>query len=63
MAGDAVVYAESGGLEEMGAEVARLCADGALRRELAARGRRRALELTWETSEAALLEAYAGLWR
>jgi glycosyltransferase involved in cell wall biosynthesis len=61
MAGDAVLYAESERLEDMADLVARLAADGDLRARLAARGRARALELTWERSEAALLGAYGEL--
>jgi glycosyltransferase involved in cell wall biosynthesis len=61
MAGDAVLYAESGELEEMADQIAQLAADGHLRTRLATAGRSRALELTWERSEAALLDTYAQL--
>lgn len=61
MAGDAVLYAESEQLHEMADHVARLATDGQLRARLAALGRSRALELTWERSEAALLDAYEQL--
>jgi glycosyltransferase involved in cell wall biosynthesis len=58
MAGDAVLYAESELLDEMAEHVARLAGDDDLRARLGASGRSRALELTWERSEAALLDAY-----
>ena len=58
MAGDAVLYAESERLDEMAEHVARLARDDELRARLGASGRSRALELTWERSEAALLDAY-----
>ena len=45
----------------MADQIARLAADGHLRTRLATAGRSRALELTWERSEAALLDTYAQL--
>jgi hypothetical protein len=62
MAGDAVLYAESERLDELAAHVHRLAMEPELRRELAREARARALELTWERSERALLDSYASLW-
>ena len=62
MGDGAVLFAESGEMEEMAAHAARLARDADVRHEHARRGRERALELTWEHSEQTLLAAYADLW-
>lgn len=60
-AGEAGVYAPCGDRSAFAALIRELARDGPRRLELGRRARRRAAELMWERSAAALCEAYAGL--
>jgi glycosyltransferase involved in cell wall biosynthesis len=60
-AGDAVLYASSGELEQYCDLVYALCTDDALRRHMSLLAWERARALTWEHSEMVLVAAYAGL--
>lgn len=60
-AGGAAELAAAGDVADLAARIAALAGDGARRRELAARGLRRARELTWERSAEALVGVYAAL--
>ncbi len=60
-AGQAALYARCGDPHELAAQIALLAADPELRKRLGSLGLERARDLTWERSEAALLEAYASL--
>ena len=60
-AGDAVLYASCGELEQYCDLVYALCTDDALRRRMSVLAWERARVLTWEHSERALIAAYAGL--
>ncbi len=63
-AGDAALYAESGGEDEFAAKVNALLSDEDLRRTMGARGRERVLHgLTWEHSKEALHAAYDRAYR
>jgi glycosyltransferase involved in cell wall biosynthesis len=59
--GDAALLADCGDRDGFVERVSRLAADGALRLDLAARGRQRVRALTWEHSREALVTAYAQL--
>jgi len=58
-ASDAVAFAECGDVESFGEQIAALARDPERRLKLAERGYERAADLTWDTSEANLLAAYA----
>lgn len=60
-AGDAACLVRAGDVDAFAAALLRLARDPAARRELAARARARAQDLTWEHSERALLAVYEGL--
>jgi glycosyltransferase involved in cell wall biosynthesis len=60
---DAAMLVPPGDVEAFAERIAMLAEDPALRSKLARRARDRSRELTWETSESALLAAYAGLSR
>jgi glycosyltransferase involved in cell wall biosynthesis len=60
-AADAALYAPCGDLGAFAELVAELCDDGDRRLRLGAIARERALELSWDRSERALLEVYAQL--
>ena len=60
-AGDVALYAKAGDLGAFAALVAVLAVHGEERLRRGARGRERAVALTWEHSEQALLKAYAML--
>ena len=62
-AGDAAVLVDCGGLDGFVTAVAGLARSGARREELGARARLRAEDLTWERSEAALLDGYRRMLR
>jgi glycosyltransferase involved in cell wall biosynthesis len=62
-AGDAGVFVTPGDVDGFAHAIARIARDPELRRRLAEDGRRRASQLTWEHSEAALLQAYRALHR
>jgi glycosyltransferase involved in cell wall biosynthesis len=57
--GDAGILVPAGNTRAFGEAIANLAEDAALRRTLSSRARSRALELTWERAEPALLKAYA----
>ena len=58
---DAALVVPAGDVGAFAERIAMLADDADLRCELAHRARERALELTWERSESALLDAYAAL--
>ena len=60
-AGQAALYARCGDPLEFASQIAVLAADPQLRKRLGSLGLERVRDLTWERSEAALLEAYASL--
>ncbi len=60
-ASDAAAFAECGDVASFGDQVAALARDPDRRLKLAQRGYERAADLTWDTSEANLLAAYARL--
>ena len=60
-AADAAMLAPPGDAEAFAAALRQLAEDPALREELSLKARNRALELTWDHSERALLEAYQAL--
>lgn len=57
--GDAALFVEAHDAAGLGARLAALAADPALRREMSQRGRRRAAEFSWARSARAHLDAYA----
>jgi glycosyltransferase involved in cell wall biosynthesis len=59
--GDAALLVPAGDVAAFAQAIRRLARDAALRERLADAARARALELTWDHSERALLEAYASL--
>jgi glycosyltransferase involved in cell wall biosynthesis len=61
LAGDGILYAESGDPAELADHIVRLARDPALRRRLADELRERVRSFTWERSGEALLDAYAAL--
>jgi glycosyltransferase involved in cell wall biosynthesis len=63
LGGDAILYGDSGDPAELAHHIVRLAADPGLRQTLAALGRERVRELTWERSGESLLEAYASIVR
>jgi glycosyltransferase involved in cell wall biosynthesis len=58
LAGDAALLVDPADPDAITAAIARLLDDGALRRELARRGRRRAAEFTWERCAGETLRVY-----
>jgi glycosyltransferase involved in cell wall biosynthesis len=62
VAGDAARYFDPYSVAEIGAALADLLADKALAAELAARGRTREAEFTWEAVARATLASYARAW-
>jgi glycosyltransferase involved in cell wall biosynthesis len=60
-AGTAALYARRGDVEDLAAQVARLAANPDLRKSLAEAALNRVRDLTWESSERALLAAYRRL--
>ncbi|MDQ1403724.1 MAG: hypothetical protein QOG03_2040 [Actinomycetota bacterium] len=59
--GDGAELVAAGDVDAWASALGRLAADDEARRELAARGRRRAASFTWDATAAATLEVYAGL--
>ncbi|HEV8437207.1 MAG TPA: glycosyltransferase family 1 protein [Methylomirabilota bacterium] len=58
VAGDAAVYVNPREAEDIAAVMERVLADGTLRRELAARGARRAAAFTWDRTVSQILQVY-----
>jgi len=61
VAGDAALTADPYSIEDLRAAIDRLAEDAALRSELAAKGRRRAAEFTWQKAAAATRDVYREL--
>ena len=61
LAGPAMLYADCGDQDGLAAQIERLARDPELRRATGQRLRKRAEEMTWESSEQALLDAYSSL--